>query len=357
MEKHTEQKWIISFFAVVLAIMAFLSGIAYIVDPFFQFRVKDNSYKLNGWYVGSGLIENYDYDTLIIGSSMIQNFDMDVFRKELGVKPLHVGLGGIRPSEINQLMSIAYDANKGENYYVCVDLSVFTSGNLESRYPEYLLKKDALSRLRYLLSYEVWFRYIPVDVSFMLLDRIGVDFPIKYVYKKSIDRLEDWWPDVPASSIGKKAVLADYKKNKNSASDVNTKKLYKRMTTHIDEYLMSFNFEKGAHTFFFPPYSSLYWCDAQNSGYFDAYLRAKQYFVERAAEFGANVFDFQCADFTTDLDNYKDTMHYRPEINDWMVECFANKDYLATVENYGAFREKLIENTNSFRNEYAGLLE
>ena len=105
MEKHYAQKWIVSFFAVVLAVMTFLSGIAYIIDPFFQFRVKDDSYMLSGWFVGSGLIENYDYDTLIIGSSMIQNFDMDVFRKELGVKPLHIGIGGIRLSEIITLLN------------------------------------------------------------------------------------------------------------------------------------------------------------------------------------------------------------------------------------------------------------
>ena len=78
---------------------------------------------------------------------------------------------------------------------------------------------------------------------------------------------------------------------KYSVSEVNTENLYERMTSHIDDYLLNYNFEKGTHTFFFPPYSSLFWCDAQNSGYFDAYLRAKQYFVLRATEYGANVYD------------------------------------------------------------------
>ena len=357
MEKHIARKWIISFFAVVLAMMVLLAGIAYIIDPFFQFRVKDNSYLLSGWFVGSGLIENYDYDTLIVGSSMVQNFDMDVFRNELGVKPLHVGLGAIHSPEIYQLMNAGYDANKAKNYYTCVDLSIFTRDDTESRYPEHLLKKDILSRLRYLLSYEVWFRYIPVDVSLMLLDRTGVNLPVKFVYSKSIDKLEDWRLDYPESSMGKEAVLDNYRNNKFSVSDVDTANLYERMIAHIDNFLQNFDFEKGAHTFFFPPYSSLYWCGAQNSGYFDAYLRAKQYFVERAIECGASVYDFQCADFTVDLDNYKDTTHFRPEINDWMVKCFANKDYFATAENYPTFQEKLIENTNRFRAEYAYLFE
>ena len=91
------KKWVLIFLSLTLAILIGLAAIAYIIDPFFQFRVRDNTYKLSSWFVSSGLIENYDYDTLIIGSSMTQNFTMDVVREELGVHPLKIGIGGIRP--------------------------------------------------------------------------------------------------------------------------------------------------------------------------------------------------------------------------------------------------------------------
>ncbi len=344
------KKWIISFFAIVLAVVLVLSALAYIVDPFFQFRVKDNTYLLSAIFVGSGLIENYDYDTLIIGSSMIQNFDMDVFRNELGVKPLHVGLGAMRASEIKQLMDVAYDSGRAENYYICVDLWVFTN-NSECRIPEQLLRRDVLSRLHYLLSYEVWFRYIPVDVSLLLLDRMGVKLPYKFSYSRSIDRLDDWQLNYPASCFGREAAINNYLNEKYKVSDIETEKLYERMTANIDEFFIKMDFEKGRYTFFFPPYSSLYWCNAQDEGYYEAYIQAKQYFIERANGFGADVYDFQCADFTVDLDNYKDTTHFTHEINDWMVKCFASGEYLLTEENRIEFQEKLIENTNRFRNE------
>ncbi len=344
------KKWIVSFFAIVLAVVLLLSVIAYIIDPFFQFRVRDNSYMLSAIFVGSGLIKNYDYDTLIIGSSMIQNFDMDVFRNELGVKPLHVGLGAMRASEIKQLMDVAYNAGRAENFYICVDLWAFAN-NSECRIPEHLLRSDLLSRLHYLLGYEVWFRYIPVDVSFLLLDRLRVKLPYKFSYSKSIDRLDDWQLDYPPSSFGREAAISSYKDEKNRISDVETDYSYERMTANIDDYFMKLDFEKGSYTFFFPPYSSLYWCNAQDGKYFDAYLQAKQYFFERANEFGTDVYDFQCADFTVDLDNYKDTTHFTHEINDWMVKCFAGGEYLLTEENRSIFQEKLIENTNTFRSE------
>ena len=124
MNNSSHLKWIRNFLCFLLAIVLLLSGVAYIVDPFMQFRPRDNAYLLEEWYVGSGLIKTYDYDTLILGSSMIQNFDMDVFRQELGVKPLHVGIGAMSPEEMAEFLNLAYDTGKADTYYLCVDLPV-----------------------------------------------------------------------------------------------------------------------------------------------------------------------------------------------------------------------------------------
>lgn len=166
-------KWIVSFFVIVVTILLVLSGVAYIIDPFFQFRVRDNAYMLNGWFVGSGLIKNYDYDMLILGSSMTQNFDMDLIREKLGVEPLHVGLGGVNTLEMKELVNLAYTVDKADYYYICVDLFDFAKNAETSRNLLYLFKSDILSSFHYLLSYEVWFRYIPVDVGFMIVDMCG----------------------------------------------------------------------------------------------------------------------------------------------------------------------------------------
>ena len=355
MNKSKSKKWIISFFAIVLAIVIVLVAVAYIVDPFFQFRVRDNSYKLNGWFVGSGLIKNYDYDTLIIGSSMAQNFDMDVFREEMGVKPLHVCLGGLRQSEALELVHAAYEAGKAKTYYICVDRTVFTNEVEESRYPEHLLKDDVLSKMRYLLSYEVWFRYIPVDTGLAAADKLGINLPASFEYERSIDKLGDWRLDFPET--GKDVVLANYKAGKYAVSDVDTDNLYERMIKNIDKYLEGFDYEKGEHVFFFPPYSSLFWCEARIDEYFEPYLEAKDYFIDKANKLGATVYDFQADELSKDLDNYKDMTHFLPPVNDWMVKCFADKTYIVTPENRVEYKNKLIENTDSFKKEYAYLFD
>lgn len=351
------RKWILGFFAIVLAAVLVLSAAAYAIDPFLQFRVKDNTYLLRGWFVDSGLIENYDYDTLIIGSSMVQNFDMELWREKLGGKPLHIGMGAITAKEIGRLMDLAYEANRADTYYVCVDQYLLSSDSDVNHFPEHLLRKDLLSRLRYLLSYEVWSRYIPVDLALVALDRLGITLPEKIAAKKSIDKLGDWRLDFPPGTTGREAVLRYYQKREYSVSAVNTEGLDQRMKAKIDAFLDRFSYDRGKHVFFFPPYSSLFWCDARIDGYFDAYVQTKLYFAEEAAKRGAAVYDFQGADCTLDLDNYRDTTHYLPVVSDWIIGCFASGDYLVTKVNAASLQETLKENTDRFRNENADLFE
>ena len=191
------KKWILSFFCLVLAALLLLCAVAWAVDPYLQFRVRDGVYLLSGRFVDAGLIRNYDYDTLMAGSSMTQNFDMELFRSELDCKPLHVSLGGLNAREMRELVQAAYRAGKADTLYLCVDLSYFTDDPDESQFPAYLFRTDLPSRLRYLLGYEVWFRYLPADAALAAADRLGLPLPPKYANSRSIDRLENWSLEEP----------------------------------------------------------------------------------------------------------------------------------------------------------------
>ena len=92
-------------------------------------------------------------------------------------------------------------------------------------------------------------------------------------------------------------------------------------------------------------------------GTFEAYMQAKKYFVQKLTDCGAIVYDFQSADVIVDLNNYKDITHYSPEINDWMVECFANQEYIITVENCDEFQAGLERRLEEFRLKYSYLFE
>ncbi len=345
-------KWIVSFFALFLVLCVLLSLAAYAVDPFFQFRF--NSAYLMDSDIAGGLIKHYDYDTLILGSSITQNFRMNTFREELNDTPLHIGVGGISLRMIEDCMETAYRAGHAETYYIAVDPYLFY--DVRNHYPaEFYFQDGLLPKLRYFLSHKVWFHYLPLDLGLGILDRLGKKSPLAgdTCTPENIDRFGDWSDKF---EFGEDVVLDNYLNHRYSITEIKTDDLYDTMAGRIDHLMERLDFDKGNHIFFFPPYSSLYWSDMQLDGHFEDLIRAKRYFIERAFEKGASVFDFQAADLTGDLNNYKDTTHYTPEINDWMVRCFANSRYLVTEGSLEEYLELLKENTDRFRDAHMELL-
>ena len=56
--------------------------------------------------------------------------------------------------------------------------------------------------------------------------------------------------------------------------------------------------------------------------------------MKKAIQQNHNVYDFQAEELIGDLDNYKDTTHYKPEINDWMIRCFYNNNNLVNNREF-----------------------
>lgn len=347
------KKWIALFLALTVLMLSALAGIAYAVDPYFQYRVKDNTYFLSSSYVNAGLIKNYNYDTIILGSSMISNYDMDQFREELNLNPVKIEYGAMSPLSIAAFLNYAAQVDKASQYYVNIDIVSFRrQGSVANAH---LLKNDLFSKAKYLLGYETWFRFIPVDCGLMLYKTVFGSFPPgKLTQRTSIDQNGAWTLGIP---FGRDVVLYNRAQSLHGVSDVELDNLYEHIIFQVDAFLSRVDFQAGSYTFIFPPYSALYWCDAQDQGYFDTLLAAKKYFVQELLSRGCAVYDFQSAELTINLDNYQDTTHYSGDVNAWMTTCFANGTYQVTPDNYDALEEKLIENTIAFREENASLFE
>ena len=352
MKGITPKKWIISFLCLSLICVMVLSFITYIIDPFFQYRVKDHTYFLNSAYVNSGLIKNYDYDTIIVGSCMIGNTDVDQFRDKLGLNPIKVENGAMVPAEINTYLKFASKIGKAKQYYVNIDLASFQDDNT-SVTNDYLMKDDILSKGRYFLGYETWFRFMPVDCALLLYKTIYQELPPgKMTQRTSVDENGTWTTE---DVFSEDEVINNRKNNKYKVSSVDLDDLDNRMINNIDSFVSDINFDAGSYTFIFPPYSSLYWCDAQDQGYCDSFIKAKRYFIKKLLKKGCTVYDFQSADLTVDLNNYRDATHFSPEVNAWMVDCFANGDYIINDENMSLLQDNLLQNIIKTRTKYPDL--
>lgn len=353
MSRITKRKWIWTIICIIMVFLIVCSLLTYMVDPFFQYRIKDNQYLLHTRFCAPGLIKNYDYDTIVIGSSMTQNFDMDLFRTELNCSPLHIGIGGMSDEDLAEYVLLANNTGKADTYYLCMDLAEFRKQS-ESRTVDYLMRDDLLSRMQYSICYESLFRYTPIDLALTAVTKLGYSLPSSYAYNMTIDRLGYWGH---AYTYGEETVISGRETGSNQVSEVDTTGLYQQMLEGIDGFFSQLNLGNGNYIFFFPPYSALFWCDAQEAGYFEPYLDAKEYFVEKAVASGAIVYDFQGADLTVNLDYYRDTTHYSPVINDWMTKCFSQKENVITPENCSEYREKIMKNTERIRQNYPSVFE
>ena len=202
--------------------------------------------------------------------------------------------------------------------------------------------------LRYLFSYEAWFRYIPLDLAVSMLGKLSIDLPIKIQQATDVDYLGNWENDY---LFGEDVVIRNYLNEDYGVSSVELEGLSVRMKKWTDKLFANLPGDKSRYYFFFPPYSVLFWYDAEQKGYFEIYQDAKRYFYEQATAYGAKVYDFQSAEFITDLNNYKDMTHYRAEINDWMVTCFSNQECLLNVEHLDKNIAKLRDAVTSFSTE------
>lgn len=336
-------RWLRRFLALALAVLALLAVLVYIIDPYYHYRAYDHKYKLDKIFSVPGVVKNYDYDAIIIGSSMTQNFDMDSFRRELGQNPIKATLGGMDAPEMAALLKLARESDHAETYYLCIDASLLSSDEAEQRFPEYLMDDNVLNDYRYFWGYEVWMRFIPLDLALLAADKLGVSLPPRFQEARSIDKMGEW---ASRYTFSRDRVLEVYAGSGNGgASQADMTAAAADPMAQCRKFLGSLDLSQGNLVLFFPPYSALFWYDMDQAGKLESYFAVKRYFIEQVSAYGnVTVFDFQGADFTADLDNYMDMTHFSPQISGELVRCFASGEYRVTPDQSSGTERQIRQN-------------
>lgn len=336
-------RWLRRFLALVLALLALLAVLVYIIDPYYHYRAYDHKYKIDKIFSVPGVVRNFDYDTIIIGSSVTQNFDMDSFRRELEQNPVKATLGGIDTPEVAALLKLAQDSGHAKNYYLCIDSSMLCGDEGEQRFPDYLMDSNPLNDYRYFWGYEAWMRFIPLDLALLAADALGIAMPQHFSDARSIDKMGEW---AYRYTFSKERTLEVYAKSSNGgASNANSSVTAADPMVQTQSFLDSLDLSQGNVVVFFPPYSALFWYRMEQDGELERYFEAKRYFIRQVSAYSnVTVFDFQGAAFTVDLDNYMDTSHFSPQISDELVRCFADGDYLLSPQQPEATEVQIRQN-------------
>ena len=332
---ETSKRFITAFFLGVASLLLIIAATTYLVDPFFQYRIRDNQYILNPIYVNPGLTKNMDYNTVIIGSSMVQNYDLSILRKDSLTQPLKLASGAMTIREMKLLYSLV-DKEKANTFILNLDMIQFNEWLPTSRYPEYLYKGRFLDKLQYLFAYESTIRFGLVDMAlipYMALTDIE-DRPERLKQKTNIDAI---------GSFSLESIYNDEERIKRMYHEGRTVsrpymfQINSRIKSNMDELLTQLDPENNQDKqfiFVLPPYSALYWHITKRDGYFYHLINNIEHLCRVTDKYkNVRIQFFYNLEQITDLNRYSDVTHYDPATSNYILSNLHNDKYRITKEN------------------------
>lgn len=322
-------------------------GVVVAIDPFFQYHkpLKGFPYLIdNQINQNPGMAEHMEYDSVILGSSMVVNFETSWFQELMGLNTLKLPYNGAYAKDIRNIMDVVKDSETElKKVFLAMDISSYSSGVDEVKYPipEYLYDDYVYNDIPYLLNKEVLLDYI-----FKPLVSGDPATDLSSVYNS------EWWMK---AFYGKETVINDYERPEKSEQTYDENYFIEALNANLEENICSVIEENPETEFvlFFPPYSILYWYNHVQSNQIDAVLEEYRFASEKLLAYdNVKLYYFQNMEETiTNLDNYRDYIHYSQAINRYMAECFAKEEHRITLENYEAEIDKTEELAKNYNYE------
>lgn len=329
------------FIAITIVFTAmFLISVAYPIikyDPFFHYHgpVEDKEYNLyNQRYLTDGIIKHFDYDAMIIGTSMTDNFKKSDMDKLFGTNSIKVPLPGASFKEVDQNIAKAIKANPDlktvvraldfVNFYADKDYMSYD----KDLYPEYLYDNNIFNDVKYIFDKQVLTQSVIGDVLLFTKDgNITTNF----------DDYSSW---SKMYLFNKNATLSTYQRPESIAEMDTFKDEYKE-DVYGNTYQNIIDVAKAnpdvEFYYFYTPYSIAYFDREYREGRLVRNIDSVEYATELILNECPNIklySFFGLTDVITNLDNYKDIIHYSDLVNTKILEWMKDDIGLLTKENY-----------------------
>lgn len=351
-----------------LACALLFGGMVIMVDPWYQYHAPwfDIPVVLeNAVYQAAGTARNLEYDSAIVGTSMTENFRTSWFDEELGWDTMKLSYSGARSNDLRAVFEQIFRREEPvKNVVLDINDYQLTSDSWTQYVtrPEYLYDTVLLNDYKYLYNHDVY-----VQCVNRCIDKCaGVEDNIDSAYV---------WGDKEV--FGTERARAESRDLRNQtlwgkAARVNHEELYLVEGCISDDFpdqlvtcqenldnIIPF-IEKNPNTDFYvllPPYSMLYWEQKVLEDELEEMLSLYVYAVEKFLQYeNVKIYYFQCEeDIISNLDNYRDSTHYKMEYNRYMFECIRDDKNRITLENYKEAFEEMYHYAKDF--SYVSLWE
>ncbi len=326
-------------------------GFVMMADPFYHYHepwfdmpvILDNAV-----YQTAGAAKNLEYTSAIVGTSMTENMHTSWFDEELGWNTMKLSYSGARSNDLQAIFA-QISQKEGDLEHVVMDINAYqlTSASWTSyvERPEYLYDGYFYNDYEYLYNHDTF-----VLSARRILDGlqgIGDNIDTAYTWEddalfgreKALNACRDVRNQLLATQEGD--TEADSGHSEEGQSD------YEYGLTVCQENLDNILpfIEAHPETEFhivFPPYSMLYWEQEILKNTLDETMAIYAYAIKELLGCdNVKVYYFQNeTEIITNLDNYRDNAHHKPEYNKYIFECIKNGKNLLTVDDY---EEKLAD--------------
>lgn len=345
--------WLLGWLIIVISALSVLGYWVYKIDPYFHYHKPDLDryfYTLNNQRSqNDGIIKHFDYDALISGTSMTENFRTTEMDKIFECNSIKVSFSGGSYKEINDNITRALMINPNLRIIVRgLDAGRFfdksdTMREDLGKYPTYLYDDNVFNDVEYLFNRDVVFG----RAYQMTLDNK------KEKFKTGITAFDDYsrWQSgyvFGINTVSPNGIIADKKGKDLHLSDEDKRiirdNIEKNVTDIADKY-PDVNFY-----YFYSPYSIAWWSELYNNNKLAKQIEAEKFITELILPHkNIHLYSFfSRTDIITDLNNYKDSLHYATWINSLILKWMHDGEYLLTEENYEEYLQKEYEFYSKF---------
>ena len=321
------KKWTI-YLLVLLSVSVFgFAAIMYFTDPLLQYGAEKSFfsyYEYNEMYSNPGIAKNYTYDTVLVGTSMIQNTNVDECDELLGCDMIRLPYSGGTTYNMKTILDVCFANNSNiQNVYWELDQFQILGSSTEPRYPlpDYLYNDSVIDDMSYLFNLDIFYHHTVNNILGTLQG-----------HSSSAERRGD----TLFGNFSRENLLQSYSQPAISDTTISFDYYKETVDANLNRNIIPLikDNPETNFTFFFVPFSVLYWDSDLRQGKFDAVMDATLYTIQTLLEYdNVEVYFFQDRwDIATNLDNYKDYSHYGSWINSYMTQAIAKGDGALTED-------------------------
>lgn len=332
----TPQKWLRAFLIVIAAFLVLTGGLVAYLDPFFHYHAP-----LEGWYYelsdqrsqNDGITKHFTYDAVITGTSMAENFRTSEYDALFGTQSVKLPYPGATFKEINDNLKVAFATHDGIRYVLRpLDYSHITEDKDALRedmgeYPSYLYDDNLFNDVKYFYNRDVFTYYLVPMIGRKLrgdaggvtsFDAYGWTGEDTYSREACLDGITEFGTAEEQEHLSEEEL--------------------RMIRENMEQNVISLAQEHPETTFqyFFPPYSAAWWGKLKEQGTLLKQIEASRMAAEMMLEECSNieVYSFNTnTGLVFNLDNYKDTGHYSPDVNSQILQWISSGEYRVTQEN------------------------